>query len=71
MKSPTRKGDKLENGGEVTGGSGWFNFMGRPLAHKGDGAICGEHGPTIIDAGYARFPDRYGKPVAQVPPHTN
>jgi uncharacterized Zn-binding protein involved in type VI secretion len=40
MKSPIRKGDKLENGGEVTGGSEWFNFMGRPLARKGDEAIC-------------------------------
>ncbi|HEY4353611.1 MAG TPA: PAAR domain-containing protein [Paraburkholderia sp.] len=64
MKSPIRKGDKLENGGEVTGGSEWAEFMGRPLARKGDAAICNEHGPTVIDEGYERFPDRDGKPVA-------
>ncbi|WP_321923757.1 PAAR domain-containing protein [Paraburkholderia guartelaensis] len=64
MKSPIRKGDKLEDGGEVTGGSECFNFMGRPLARKGDEAICDEHGQTVIDEGYAKFPDRDGKWVA-------
>jgi uncharacterized Zn-binding protein involved in type VI secretion len=64
MKSPIRKGDKLENGGEVTGGSEWFVVMGRPLARKGDEAICDEHGPTVIDEGYEKFPDRDGKWVA-------
>ncbi|MGF6415129.1 putative Zn-binding protein involved in type VI secretion [Paraburkholderia sp. MM5477-R1] len=64
MKSPIRKGDNLENGGEVTGGSPWTEFMGRPLARKGDTAICNQHGPTVIDEGYARFPDRDGKEVA-------
>ncbi|WP_084168902.1 PAAR domain-containing protein [Paraburkholderia acidipaludis] len=38
MQSPIRKGDKLEHGGEVTGGSPWFEVMGRPLARKGDEA---------------------------------
>ncbi|UVE68537.1 PAAR domain-containing protein [Burkholderia pyrrocinia] len=64
MKSPIRKGDKLENGGEVTSGSSWTVFMGRPLARKGDDAICDQHGPTTIDEGYERFPDRDGKFVA-------
>lgn len=64
MTSPIRKGDKLENGGEVTGGSEWSEFMGRPLARKGDAAICELHGPTWIDEGYERFPDRDGKWVA-------
>ncbi|MGF6504239.1 putative Zn-binding protein involved in type VI secretion [Paraburkholderia sp. 32] len=64
MKSPIRKGDKLEHGGEVAGGSPWTNFMGRPLARKGDAAICNQHGPTVIDEGYARLPDRDGKDVA-------
>ena len=39
MQSPIRKGDKLEHGGEVTGGSPWFEVMGRPLARKGAEAI--------------------------------
>lgn len=64
MKSPIRKGDKLEDGGEVTGGSPWFEVMGRPLARKGDDAICELHGPTTIDEGYEKFPDRDGKWVA-------
>jgi uncharacterized Zn-binding protein involved in type VI secretion len=58
MKSPIRKGDKLEHGGEVTAGSPWTTFMGRPLARKGDEAICDLHGPTIIDEGAQKFPDR-------------
>jgi uncharacterized Zn-binding protein involved in type VI secretion len=62
--SPIRKGDKLENGGEVTGGSQWLEFMGRPLARKGDAALCDEHGPTVIDEGYERLPDRDGEWVA-------
>jgi len=61
MKSPIRKGDKLEHGGEVTGGSQWAEFMGRPLARKGDDALCDVHGPTTIDEGHERFPDRDGK----------
>ncbi|HKU00968.1 MAG TPA: PAAR domain-containing protein [Paraburkholderia sp.] len=64
MKSPIRKGDILEHGGEVAGGSPWFNVMGRPVARKGDEAICEQHGPTVIDEGYDKFPDRDGKPVA-------
>ncbi|WP_227791594.1 PAAR domain-containing protein [Burkholderia sp. BE17] len=44
MKSPIRKGDKLEHGGEVTGMcSPWSTFMGRPLARKGDEAVCDLH----------------------------
>jgi uncharacterized Zn-binding protein involved in type VI secretion len=64
MNSPIRKGDPLEHGGEVTGGSPWSEFMGRPLARKGDNAMCEQHGPTTIDEGYDTFPDRDGKPVA-------
>ncbi|MGF6789235.1 PAAR domain-containing protein [Paraburkholderia sp. 35.1] len=64
MTFPIRKGDILEHGGEVSGGSPWMNFMGRPLARKGDEAICAQHGPTVIDEGYAKFPDRDGKEVA-------
>lgn len=61
MNSPIRKGDHLENGGEVTGGSPWTEFMGRPLARKGDDAFCDQHGATKIDEGYDKFPDRDGK----------
>lgn len=61
---PIRKGDELEHGGEVTGGWPWTNFMGRPLARKRDAALCVQHGPTVIDEGYDKFPDRDGKPVA-------
>ena len=64
MQSSIRKGDKLEHGGEVTGGSPWFEVMGRPLARKGDEAICEQHGPTTIEEGYAKFPDRDGKEIA-------
>jgi uncharacterized Zn-binding protein involved in type VI secretion len=64
MQSPIRKGDELEHGGEVTGGSEWTEFMGRPLARKGDEAICALHGATTIDEGYENFPDRDGKWVA-------
>jgi uncharacterized Zn-binding protein involved in type VI secretion len=64
MQSPIRKGDKLEHGGEVTGGSEWTVFMGRPFARKGDAATCALHGQTVIDEGYERFPDRDGKWVA-------
>ncbi|WP_213301402.1 PAAR domain-containing protein [Paraburkholderia sacchari] len=63
-KSPIRKGDMLEHGGEVTGGSPWTNFMSRPLARKGDAALCAQHGPTVINEGYEKFPDRDGKWVA-------
>jgi uncharacterized Zn-binding protein involved in type VI secretion len=61
MKSPIRKGDKLEHGGEVTGGSPWTVFMGKPQARKGDAAVCERHGQTVIDEGMAKFPDRDGK----------
>ncbi|WP_081059549.1 PAAR domain-containing protein [Burkholderia vietnamiensis] len=46
MKSPIRKGDKLEHGGEVTAGSPWTTFMSQPLARKGDAAHCNLHGST-------------------------
>ncbi|TDQ97495.1 PAAR domain-containing protein [Paraburkholderia silvatlantica] len=49
MKSPIRKGDKLEHGGEVTGGSPWTVFMGKPQARKGDAAMCERHGQTVIE----------------------
>lgn len=64
MKSPIRQGDQLENGGHVTGGSPYMDFMGRPLARKGDEAICDQHGTTTIDEGNEGFPDRDGRPVA-------
>jgi uncharacterized Zn-binding protein involved in type VI secretion len=64
MQSPIRKGDKLEHGGEVIGGSPWTEFMGRRLARMGDDAICDQRGPTTIGEGYDKFPDRDGKPVA-------
>ncbi len=64
MKSPIRQGDALENGGQVTGGSPTMEFMGRPLARKGDAALCDLHGPTEIDEGDASFPDQDGKPMA-------
>lgn len=64
MKSPIRKGDSLENGGQVTGGSPYTIFMSRPLARKGDEAICDRHGPTTIDEGDEHFPDRDGKQFA-------
>ncbi|ANH75121.1 PAAR motif family protein [Ralstonia insidiosa] len=41
-----------------------MEFMGRPLARKGDEALCHRHGPTVIDEGDESFPDRDGKPVA-------
>lgn len=61
MKSPIRKGDKLEHGGEVTAGSPWTTFMSQPLARKGDAAHCNLHGSTFIDEGANKFPDRDGK----------
>ncbi|MDN7701944.1 MULTISPECIES: PAAR domain-containing protein [Burkholderia] len=64
MKSPIRKADKLEHGGEVTSGSPWTTFMGRPLARKGDEAICELHGRTVIDEGTDKFADRGHKPFA-------
>ncbi|CAB3762710.1 PAAR domain-containing protein [Paraburkholderia humisilvae] len=64
MNSPIRQGDKLENGGEVTGGSPYMDFMGRPLARQGDAAICALHGSTTINEGHERFPDQDGKRVA-------
>jgi uncharacterized Zn-binding protein involved in type VI secretion len=65
MKGPIRKGDKLEHGGEVTGKcSPWAVFMGKPVARKGDEAVCDLHGPTVIDEGAAKFPDRDRKMFA-------
>jgi hypothetical protein len=32
--------------------------MGRPLARKSDEAVCDLHGPTVIDEGASKFPDR-------------
>ena len=61
MQSPIRKGDKLEHGGEVTSGSPWTMFMDRPLARKGDDATCDLHGPTVIDEGADKYPDRDGE----------
>ncbi|AQQ34531.1 PAAR domain-containing protein [Burkholderia cenocepacia] len=63
-KSPIRKDDKLEHGGEVTNGSPWTTFMGKPLARKGDEAFCEQHGQTVIDEGANKFPDRDNKPFA-------
>jgi hypothetical protein len=46
MKSPIRKDDELESGGRVTSGSLYTEFMGRPLARKGDAALCDLRGET-------------------------
>ncbi|KWD53871.1 hypothetical protein WL67_06730 [Burkholderia ubonensis] len=62
--SPIRKYDELEHGGQVTSGSSTMDFMGRPLARKGDAALCNQHGETAIDEGDESFPDQDGKPVA-------
>lgn len=64
MKSPIRKGDKLENGGEVTSTSSEMMFMGKPLACQGDEALCAMHGKTTITEGNPLFPGKGGKPVA-------
>ncbi|MGY4728479.1 PAAR domain-containing protein [Burkholderia pyrrocinia] len=64
MKSPIRKGDKLEHGGEVPSGSSWTIFMGRPLVRKGDDATCNLHGSAVIDEGADKFPDRGSMPFA-------
>lgn len=64
MRSPIRKDDKLDQGGRVTGGSSTMQFMGRPLARKGDAALCDLHGATVIDEGDESFLDQDGKPVA-------
>ncbi|MCU9956989.1 PAAR domain-containing protein [Burkholderia sp. BKH01] len=52
------KGEKLEYGGEVTSGSPWTEFMGRPLARRGDDATCDLHDQTVIDGGADKFPHR-------------
>jgi hypothetical protein len=57
-----RKGDKLESGGELTSGSEWFEFMGRPLAGKGDATLSDEYAPTVIGERYEWFPDQVGEP---------
>lgn len=64
MKSPIRLGDVLESGGQVTTASPTMTFMGRPLARKGDAALCARHGPTTIAEGNEGFPDQDGTPVA-------
>ncbi|MGR3906602.1 PAAR domain-containing protein [Burkholderia sp. SR8] len=64
MKSPIRKGDELEHGGRVTGGSSTMEFMGRLLARKGDAALCDLHGETVIDEGDESFSDQDGRPAA-------
>ncbi|PQV48094.1 PAAR domain-containing protein [Paraburkholderia sp. BL21I4N1] len=64
MRSPIRKDDVLENGGRVAGGSPHMAFLGRPIARKGDAAVCDQHGETVIDEGDEAFPDQDGKPVA-------
>jgi uncharacterized Zn-binding protein involved in type VI secretion len=64
MRSPIRKYDKLESGGQVTGGSPHMEFTGQSLARKGDSVICDQHGETVIDEGDEEFPDQDGKPVA-------
>ncbi|WP_020202148.1 PAAR domain-containing protein [Cupriavidus sp. WS] len=64
MKFPIRLGDALEDGGQVTSASPTMEFMGRPLARKGDAALCARHGPTTIAEGDDGFPDQDGKPVA-------
>jgi uncharacterized Zn-binding protein involved in type VI secretion len=64
MEHPVRKGDKLENGGEVASGSPSMQFMGKPVARQGDKARCALHGETTIDEGKASFRDKDGKPIA-------
>ncbi|NKJ48386.1 hypothetical protein CIC12_16905 [Burkholderia sp. SG-MS1] len=64
MKSPIRKGDKLENGGEVTTASSEMTFMGEPLACKGDEALCVKHGKTTIAEGREGFPGKGDKWIA-------
>ncbi|GLQ48612.1 PAAR domain-containing protein [Dyella flava] len=64
MKSPIRKGDPLEHGGEVTIASPYTIFMGKALARQGDEAVCALHGKTMIDEGNPSFRDRDGKPFA-------
>lgn len=64
MKSPIRKGDQLENSGEITTGSPYTTFMGKALGRQGDEAVCALHGKTTIDEGNPSFPDLDGKPFA-------
>lgn len=64
VRSPIRLGDPLEHGGQVTSASPTMTFMCRPLARKGDAALCARHGPTTIAEGNDGFPDQDGKPVA-------
>jgi uncharacterized Zn-binding protein involved in type VI secretion len=68
LKSPIRKGDKLENGGEVTSGSTTMQFMGKPVARKGDGAHCAAHGKTTIAEGKASFRGKDSKPISMACP---
>ncbi|WP_183037162.1 PAAR domain-containing protein [Cupriavidus sp. UME77] len=64
MKSPIRLGDALEYGGQVTSASPTMKFMSRPLARKGDSALCARHGSTTIAEGHGAFPDQDGRLVA-------
>ncbi|WP_454765719.1 PAAR domain-containing protein [Cupriavidus campinensis] len=64
MKSPIRLGDELEHGGQVTSASPTMTFMGRPVARKGDSALCARHGATTIAEAHEGFSDQDGKPIA-------
>ncbi|WP_081938430.1 PAAR domain-containing protein [Burkholderia pyrrocinia] len=65
MKSPFRKVDKHRHVGEVTEMcSLWSTFMRRPLARKGDEAVCDLRGPTVIGDGTGKFADRDHKQYA-------
>ena len=64
MKIPIRKGDQLENGGEVTSGSPYMEWMGKVAARLGGEALCAKHGKTTIAEGDPTFCDQDGKPIA-------
>lgn len=64
MRTPISLHDKVENGGEVTSASPTMSFMGRPLARKGDSALCALHGFTTIAEGAEGFCDQDGRPIA-------
>lgn len=64
MKAIVRLSDALESGGQVTTASSTMSFMDRPVARKGDAALCALHGPTTIAEGNENFPDQDGQPVA-------
>lgn len=64
MKAPTRLGDALEHGGQITTASSTLMMMGKPVARQGDEALCAQHGRTYIAEGHSGFSDRDGAPVA-------